>query len=43
VGQFHDFEISDYPDLDEGVHGMELVEAMVESSQNGNVWTKVSS
>jgi hypothetical protein len=39
----HDFQIYDYPGIDEGVHGMELVEAMVASSKNGNVWTKVSS
>lgn len=41
AGKTHDFEIYDYLDVDEGVHGMALLEAMVESSRNGNIWVDV--
>lgn len=30
----------DFPGIDEGVKGMALVEAVVNSTKNGNVWTK---
>lgn len=41
VGEKHDMEVYDYPDVDEGVHGMALVDAVVESSEKGNVWVSV--
>ena len=31
--------VCDFPDIDDGVHGMALVDAMVESTTKGNVWT----
>lgn len=40
-GESHNMEINDYPDVDEGVHGMALVDAMVESTEKGNIWIEV--
>lgn len=40
-GENHNFEIYDYPNVDEGVHGMALVDAVVESTDKGNVWISV--
>ena len=31
----------DYPGVEDGVIGMAMIEAVVESTKNGNVWTKV--
>ena len=31
----------DFPDIDDGVHGMALVDAIVESSLKGNAWTSL--
>ncbi|MFY0598429.1 MAG: Gfo/Idh/MocA family oxidoreductase [Cyclobacteriaceae bacterium] len=36
-----DNSILDYPGIDEGVHGMALVDAVVESSESGNKWVDV--
>lgn len=41
AGEDYNMEIFDYPDVDEGVHGMALVDAVVESTENGNVWVEV--
>ena len=41
AGENHNMEIYDYPDVDEGVHGMALVDAVVESTEKGNVWVTV--
>ncbi|SMO97589.1 Gfo/Idh/MocA family protein [Gracilimonas mengyeensis] len=41
AGENHDMEIYDYPDVDEGVHGMSLVDAVVESTERGNIWVEV--
>ncbi|MGL1885763.1 MAG: Gfo/Idh/MocA family oxidoreductase [Reichenbachiella sp.] len=38
AGEKIDATILDYPSIADGVHGMALVDAVVESSQNGNVW-----
>tara|TARA_Y100001935_G_scaffold223573_1_gene199211 strand:+ start:130613 stop:131773 length:1161 start_codon:yes stop_codon:yes gene_type:complete len=40
-GEEHDVDIYDYPNVDEGVHGMALVDAVVRSTEEGNVWTEV--
>jgi predicted dehydrogenase len=40
-GNEHDMEIYDYPDIDEGVHGMSMVDAIVESTEKGNTWVEV--
>ena len=37
----HDFEIYDYPQIEDGVHGMSMVDAMVESTEKGSVWINV--
>jgi hypothetical protein len=34
-------EVYDYPDVNEGVHGMALVDAVVESTEKGNLWVSV--
>lgn len=34
-------ELLDFPGVEDGVNGMALIEAVVNSSNNGNVWTKV--
>jgi predicted dehydrogenase len=36
-----DSSIYDYPSIQDGVHGMTLVEAVVKSSESGNVWIQV--
>ena len=40
-GKDHDFELYDYPGIDDGVHGMRLIDAFVESTQLGNTWINV--
>jgi predicted dehydrogenase len=42
AGEKHDFENFDYPTIADGVHGMALVEAVVDSSCRGNTWVDVS-
>lgn len=39
--QEHNMEVYDYPDVDDGVHGMALIDAVVESAEKGNVWISV--
>ncbi len=41
AGEKHNMEIYDYPNVDEGVHGMALLDAVVESTERGNVWISV--
>ena len=41
VGEKHNMEIYDYPEIEDGVHGMSMVDAMVESTEKGNVWVTV--
>lgn len=41
AGEEHIMEIYDYPDVDEGVHGMALVDAVVASTEKGNIWVEV--
>ncbi len=36
----HD-ELWDYPTIDDGVHGMALIDAVVSASEKGNVWTEI--
>lgn len=36
-----DLSVRDYPGIDDGVHGMALVDAVVASSEKGNVWIAV--
>lgn len=40
-GGEHNMEVYDYPEIDDGVHGMSLVDAVVESTEKGNVWINV--
>ncbi len=40
-GKEHDFEIYDYPGIEDGVHGMRLVDAVIESTELGNIWINV--
>lgn len=40
-GKTHNFEVYDYPGIEDGVHGMALVDAVVESTQKGNTWVEV--
>ncbi len=40
-GEDHDLEVYDYPQIDDGVHGMSMVDAVVESTEKGNVWINV--
>lgn len=40
-GKAHNFETLDYPGIDEGVHGMSMVDAVVESTEMGNIWVAV--
>lgn len=40
-GEDHNFELYDYPGVDEGVHGMALIDAVVESTEKGNIWVEV--
>ena len=37
----HNFEIFDYPSIEDGVHGMRLVDAIIESTELGNIWINV--
>lgn len=41
AGEDHNREVYDYPEVDEGVHGMALVDAVVESTEKGNIWVNV--
>ena len=34
--------VYDFPDIDDGVHGMALVDAMVESTSSANQWIEVA-
>ncbi|MFY0685557.1 MAG: Gfo/Idh/MocA family oxidoreductase [Cyclobacteriaceae bacterium] len=40
-GVSYDEAILDVPDIDDGFKGMAMVSAVVQSTKNGNVWTKV--
>lgn len=40
-GHSHDKRY-DYPSIEDGVHGMALVDAMVASTESGNTWVRVS-
>jgi predicted dehydrogenase len=40
-GKDHNFEVFDYPRIEDGVHGMRLVDAIVESTELGNIWINV--
>lgn len=40
-GHSHD-KLYDYPSIEDGVHGMALVDAMVASTESGNTWVRVS-
>ncbi|PIB36631.1 oxidoreductase [Reichenbachiella sp. 5M10] len=42
AGQSLDFTIYDYPGIEDGVRGMALIDAMVASTEGGNVWTDVA-
>lgn len=41
IGESFLDEVLDYPGINEGVRGMALIEAVIASSDNGNVWTAV--
>ena len=41
AGKEHNFEIYDYPQIEDGVHGMSLVDAVVESTEKWNIWIEV--
>ncbi len=41
AGEEHNMEVYDYPQIDDGVHGMSMVDAVVESTEKGNVWVSV--
>lgn len=41
AGEEHNMEVYDYPEIEDGVHGMSMVDAVVESTEKGNVWTEV--
>lgn len=40
-GKEHNMDVYDYPGIEDGVHGMSLVDAVVESTEKGNVWVTV--
>lgn len=40
-GKNHDFDMYDYPGIEDGVHGMRLVDAVIESTELGNIWINV--
>lgn len=40
-GEEHNMQLYDYPEIDDGVHGMSMVDAVVESTEKGNVWVNV--
>ena len=35
-------ELYDYPGIDDGLHGMSIIDAMVSSTESGNTWVEVS-
>ncbi len=41
AGEEHNMEVYDYPEIEDGVHGMSMVDAVVESTDRGNVWIEV--
>ncbi|GAB5407685.1 MAG: Gfo/Idh/MocA family oxidoreductase [Balneolaceae bacterium] len=41
AGEVHNMEMYDYPEIEDGVHGMSMVDAVVESTEKGNVWIDV--
>ncbi len=41
AGEEHNMEVYDYPEIEDGVHGMSMVDAVVESTERGNVWIEV--
>ncbi|MEQ9308173.1 MAG: Gfo/Idh/MocA family oxidoreductase [Balneolaceae bacterium] len=41
AGEEHNMEIYDYPEIEDGVHGMSMVDAVVESTEKGNIWINV--
>ncbi|MBO6794580.1 MAG: Gfo/Idh/MocA family oxidoreductase [Balneolaceae bacterium] len=41
AGEDHNMNIFDYPEVDDGVHGMSLVDAVIESTEKGNIWVNV--
>ncbi len=42
AGKTHNKDIFDYPGVEDGVHGMSLVDAVVESTKKGNIWVNVT-
>ena len=42
AGETHNIHIYDYPGVEEGVHGMSLVDAVIESTEQGNIWVNVT-
>lgn len=41
AGEEHNMDVYDYPEIEDGVHGMSMVDAVVESTEKGNVWIEV--
>ncbi len=41
AGEDHNMNVYDYPEVDDGVHGMSLVDAVIESTEKGNIWVNV--
>lgn len=41
AGEDHNMDVYDYPEIEDGVHGMSMVDAVVESTEKGNVWINV--
>ncbi|MCR9133597.1 MAG: Gfo/Idh/MocA family oxidoreductase [bacterium] len=42
AGTTHNMDVYDYPGIEDGVHGMSLVEAVIESTEKGNIWVNVT-
>lgn len=42
AGITHNMDVYDYPGIEDGVHGMSLVEAVIESTEKGNIWVNVT-
>lgn len=42
AGTTHNMDVYDYPGIEDGVHGMSLVEAVIESTEKGNIWINVT-
>ena len=40
--EMHDNDIYDYPGIKDGVHGMSLVDAVIKSTEQGNIWVNVT-